>query len=63
MTPAAASDIEVHQGQIESSNVNTPGAAVQLVGVMRQFEMLQKAITLSLDMDRKGLDEVARIPT
>jgi flagellar basal-body rod protein FlgF len=63
MTPAAATDIEVRQGQIESSNVNTAGSAVQLVGVMRQFEMLQKAITLSLDMDRKGLDEVARIPT
>lgn len=60
--PAAATDIEVHQGQVENSNVNTPGSAVQLVGVMRQFEMLQKAITLSVDMDRKGISEVARIP-
>lgn len=61
--PATATGVEVHQGQIENSNVNTPAAVVQLVGVMRQFEMLQKAITLSLDMDRKGIDEVARIPT
>jgi flagellar basal-body rod protein FlgF len=60
--PAAATDIEVHQAQTENSNVNTAGSAVQLVGVMRQFEMLQKAITMSLDMDRKGIDEVARIP-
>ena len=60
---AAATDVEVHQGQIENSNVNTPAAAVQLVGVMRQFEMLQKAITMSVDMDKKGIDEVARIPS
>lgn len=61
--PAPATGVEVHQGQIENSNVNTPGAAVQLVGVMRQFEMLQKAITLSMDMNKKGIDEVARIPS
>jgi flagellar basal body rod protein FlgG len=61
--PITPADVRVHQGQLEASNVNTPGAAVQLVGVMRQFEMLQKAITMSLDMDKKGIDEVARIPS
>jgi len=63
MVPSAAADVQVHQGQLESSNVNTPGSAVQLVGVMRQFEMLQKAIKLSMDMDQKGISEVARIPS
>lgn len=62
-TPLEATDIEVHQGQIESSNVNTPAAAVQLVGVLRQFDMLQRAITLASDMQKSGIDEVARIPT
>jgi flagellar basal-body rod protein FlgF len=62
-TPLDAADIEVHQGQIESSNVNTPGAAVQLVGVLRQFDMLQKAITLAADMQKQGISEVARIPS
>lgn len=61
--PTAVTDVEVHQGEIENSNVNTPASAVQLVGVMRQFEMLQKAITMSVDMDKKGIDEVARIPS
>ncbi len=28
---------------------------------MRQFEMLQKAISLTADMDKKALDEVARV--
>jgi|SRR5579872_1440088 len=61
--PAEATGVDVHQGQIENSNVNTPAAAVQLVGVLRQFDMLQKAITMSTDMGKKGIDEVARIPT
>ncbi len=61
--PTAAADVQVHQGQLESSNVNTPASAVQLVGVMRQFEMLQKAIKLSMDMEQKGISEVARIPS
>lgn len=61
--PVAATDVQVHQGQLEASNVNTASAAVQLVGVMRQFDMLQKAITLSTDMEKKGIDEVARIPS
>ncbi len=63
VVPTAATDVTVHQGELEASNVNTPSAAIQLVGVMRQFEMLQKAITLSVDMSKKGTEEVARIPT
>jgi len=34
---------------------------MRLVGVMRQFEMLQKAITVSSDMDTKAIQEVARV--
>ena len=63
VAPTADTDVQVHQGQLEASNVNTPASAVQLVGVMRQFEMLQKAIKLSMDMDQKGISEVARIPS
>jgi flagellar basal-body rod protein FlgF len=62
-TPASATNVEVHQGHIESSNVRTPDAAVQLVGVMRQFEILQKAITMTADMGKQAVQEVARIPS
>lgn len=62
VSPTPAVNVDVRQGQIEASNVKTPEAAVRLVGVMRQFEMLQKAITMSLDMNKKGIEEVARIP-
>jgi flagellar basal-body rod protein FlgF len=58
-TPAA--DVEVQQGKLEGSNVVVADAAMRLVGVMRQFEMLQKAIGVSSDMDTKSIQEVARV--
>ncbi len=34
---------------------------MKLVGVMRQFEMLQKAITLGTEMNKRAIDEVAKV--
>ncbi|MBZ5610065.1 MAG: flagellar basal-body rod protein FlgF [Acidobacteriia bacterium] len=59
--PADATDIKVHQGRLEGSNVSASHAAVRLVGVMRQFEMMQKAISISGDMSRKTIEEVAKV--
>jgi flagellar basal-body rod protein FlgF len=59
--PVAATNVEVQQGKIEGSNVPVAEAAMRLVGVMRQFEMLQKAIGISSDMDTKSIQEVARV--
>jgi flagellar basal body rod protein FlgG len=59
--PAAATAAKIEQGKIESSNVPVAQAAMRLVGVMRQFEMLQKAIGVSSDMDTKSIQEVARV--
>jgi flagellar basal-body rod protein FlgF len=61
--PFPAENALVEQGRIEGSNVAPAESAVRLVGVMRQFEMLQKAIVLTTDMDKKSLDEVARVAT
>jgi flagellar basal-body rod protein FlgF len=58
-----ALSVEVQQGRIENSNVSTADSAVRLVTVMRQFEMLQKAVTLAGEMDRKSVEEVARVNT
>jgi flagellar basal-body rod protein FlgF len=55
--PAAG---EVQQGRIEGSNVGSAESAVRLVSVMRQFEMLQKAISIGTDMNKEALEEVAR---
>ncbi len=59
--PVPAPDVEIHQGKAESSNVAVAEAAVRLVSVMRQFEMLQKAIALGGEMNRKGIEELAKV--
>ena len=59
--PVAATGVTVQQGRIEGSNVPVADAAMRLVGVMRQFEMLQKAVGVSNDMDTKTIAEVARV--
>jgi flagellar basal-body rod protein FlgF len=56
-----ASSAVVSQGQLEESNVVAAESAVRLVGVMRQFEMLQKAITETTEMSKQAIQEVARV--
>jgi flagellar basal-body rod protein FlgG len=55
-----ASGVEVSQGKLESSNVGPAESAVRLVSVMRQFEMLQKAVTLGGQMNQSAA-EIARV--
>jgi flagellar basal body rod protein FlgG len=52
---------EVRQHALENSNVNTAESAVRMVSIMRQFEMLQKAISIGSEMNRKASEEVARL--
>ncbi len=59
--PRTASGVQVQQGRLETANVTVPEAAMRLVGVMRQFEMLQKAVTLDSQMNQSGVQEVARV--
>jgi flagellar basal-body rod protein FlgF len=51
---------QVHQGQLEGANGAPAENAVRLVTIMRQFEMLQRALSIGTDMNRKAIDEVAR---
>jgi flagellar basal body rod protein FlgG len=57
---SSRSTAQVHQGSLEDSNVNSAQSAIRLVSVMRQFEMLQKAISLGAEMNRKVLEDVAK---
>lgn len=59
--PVQASQAEVRQGQLESANFQTAESAVRLITVMRQFESLQKAMSVGTDMNKKALQEVARV--
>jgi flagellar basal-body rod protein FlgF len=51
---------QIQQGKLEGSNVSSSESAVRLVNVMRQFEMLQKAVNIAGEMDRKSISEVAK---
>jgi flagellar basal-body rod protein FlgF len=59
--PTPAANVQVQQGKLENSNVSPAESAVRLVSVMRQFEMLQRAISLGAEMNRKAVEEVARV--
>jgi flagellar basal-body rod protein FlgF len=58
-TPAA--DATVDQGRIENSNVAPAESAVRLVDLMRQYEMLQKAVSVAAEMNKQSIDQVAKV--
>jgi flagellar basal body rod protein FlgG len=57
----AAAPATVEQGSLEASNTGSAESAVRLVNVMRQFEMLQRAVSLGGEMNRKAVEEVAKV--
>lgn len=58
---APAAETTVQQGKLEGSNTPSAEGAVRLVSVMRQFEMLQKAVGIAGEMNRKAIEEVAKV--
>lgn len=56
-----AANVEVVQGKVESSNVEATQSSVQLVGVLRQFEMLQRAVRIASDMGKQAVEQVAKV--
>jgi len=59
--PTAPAGLAVEQGKLEASNSGTADSAVRLIGVMRQFEMMQKAVSMGLDMNRQAVEQVAKV--
>ena len=59
--PTAPSGTSVEQGKLEASNTGTAESAVRLVGIMRQFEMLQKAVLIGNDMSKQAIEQVAKV--
>lgn len=56
-----ASSTEVQQGKLESGNTESAHSASRLVTILRQFESLQKAMTIGADMNRRAVEEVAKV--
>ena len=61
LKPAAPTGTSIEQGKLEGSNTGSAEAAVRLVSVLRQFEMLQKAVSLGTEMNRRAIEEVAKV--
>ena len=61
ITGKPAAEVTVEQGKIENSNVAPAESAVRLVDLMRQYEMLQKAVTVAAEMNKQSIDQVARV--
>jgi flagellar basal-body rod protein FlgF len=61
VTPLAPAATSVEQGKLESSNTGTAESAIRLVSILRQFEMLQKAVSMANDMNKQAIEQVAKI--
>ncbi len=55
-----APSVQVVQGGLEASNSGPAESAIRLVNVLRQFEMLQRAVAMGTEMNKKAVEEVAR---
>jgi flagellar basal-body rod protein FlgF len=63
ITPAVATNVQVYQGKLESSNSSPSESAARMVSLLRHFEMLQHAVKIGTDMNKQAIEEVARIPS
>lgn len=59
--PATPSQAAVYQGKVESSNAQAAESAARMVGLLRHYEMLQRAIHLGSEMNQQAVQEVARV--
>jgi flagellar basal-body rod protein FlgF len=60
-TPSPATQAEIRQGQLEKGNSDSTHAASSIVTIMRQFEGLQKAMTIGAEMNRRAVEDVAKV--
>lgn len=54
-TPRVMEDVELAQGMLEGSNVDTVREMVQMINANRAYSTMQKALTASDDMNRQAI--------
>ncbi len=59
--PAPSAEPSIQQGKLESGNSQSSQSAARLTSILRQFESLQKAMTIGADMNRRVVEEVAKV--
>ncbi len=56
IVPQAATNVQVAQGKLESSNASPAESAARMVVLLRHFEMLEKAVKIGTEMNREALE-------
>jgi len=59
--PIPATQPDIQQGKLESGNSQSSQSAARLTSILRQFESLQKALAIGADMNRRAVEEVAKV--
>jgi flagellar basal-body rod protein FlgF len=59
--PIDAKNTAIERGRLEQANVAPAEMAVRLVNVMRQFEMLNRAVSFGAEMNRRAIEEAGRV--
>jgi flagellar basal-body rod protein FlgF len=60
-TTSPAKDAKVRQGYLEQSNVNAMSSVVGMVGILRQYEALQKTINVLMnEVNSKSIEKLSR---
>jgi flagellar basal body rod protein FlgG len=59
--PLAAAPAEIQQGKLESGNSQSSQSAGRVSSILRQFESLQKAMSIGADMNRRVIEDVAKV--
>ena len=59
--PDAPSTAEVYQASVETSNAQPAEASARMISLLRNFEMLQRALKIGADMNQHAITEVARV--
>ena len=60
-SPVPATQVEIRQGKLEAANSESAHSASRLVTILRQFEALQKAMTIGADLNRRAVEDVAKV--
>jgi flagellar basal body rod protein FlgG len=60
-TPVRPQSVSVRQGYLEQSNVNPVSSVVELVGILRHFEAIQKSFNMLMnDINSKAIERLGR---
>jgi flagellar basal-body rod protein FlgF len=54
------SSAKIKSGYLEQSNVNAVGSIVRMIGIMRQFEAIQKSVLAMNELNTKSIEKLGR---